>query len=191
MILDTLITDRTLDDVERLRELKAKLLSNTATTAERNEWLAGLKGAYNYTDLNRVGQAQEYILAEFESAQTTVDTYRESCGVASDPAFVLPFVYSELPTKTDWAMTDIPSEGEMQDYLDTTRTMGVWCQLHSAEFKSLPTTMNNLDYNKANTIETVLLQIDQRLSDMIDEYKAKIDYMAIGDRWCGQMNCGG
>lgn len=59
-ILDTLITDRTQDDVERARALCAKGWGNM-TPAERAAYLGGLKGGYGPTDMNRVRGALEYI----------------------------------------------------------------------------------------------------------------------------------
>lgn len=59
-IIDTLITDRTNADVQRWESLKSKGWSGM-TDAEKAEWAAGMKGAYNYTDLNRVTEAMDYI----------------------------------------------------------------------------------------------------------------------------------
>lgn len=59
-ILDTLITDRTEDDVLRARQLDAKGLDGM-TEAEKAEWRRGLKGAYSPSDMNRVVGAMEYI----------------------------------------------------------------------------------------------------------------------------------
>lgn len=58
----TLITDRTQQDVNYVIQLIDKLVSGTATDAEEAEWNSfTLKGAYNYTDLNRVTEAMEYL----------------------------------------------------------------------------------------------------------------------------------
>lgn len=59
-ILDTLITDRTREDVERARTLCGRGWDNL-TQAERDALTAGLKGAYGPTDMNRVAGAMEYI----------------------------------------------------------------------------------------------------------------------------------
>ena len=59
-VIDNLITDRTSSDVSRWSELKAKTLSGM-TTEELSEWSAGMKGAYKYTDLNRVNEALVYL----------------------------------------------------------------------------------------------------------------------------------
>ena len=63
-----LITDRSPADVERVRYL-ASLWGPSAgqwrgTAAELAEWNAGLKGAYNARDLNRVTLAASYLLTK-------------------------------------------------------------------------------------------------------------------------------
>lgn len=59
-VIDTLITDRTAADVARVHELAVKGYAGM-TAAELAEWLAGVKGAYNAVDLNRVGTALNYL----------------------------------------------------------------------------------------------------------------------------------
>lgn len=48
------ITDRTQSDVDRVKEITAKARTGTWTKVEQSEWLAGMKGALNYTDFNRI-----------------------------------------------------------------------------------------------------------------------------------------
>lgn len=57
----TLVTDRNQADLDTLRSLMAVPLAEWTTEqlAEFNR--AASKGAYNYTDLNRVTQCMEYI----------------------------------------------------------------------------------------------------------------------------------
>lgn len=59
-VIDNLITDRTQSDVSRWSQLKAKTLAGM-TESEKAEWSAGMKGAYKYTDLNRVNEAMRYL----------------------------------------------------------------------------------------------------------------------------------
>lgn len=60
-IIDELVTDRSQSDVDSLKALLARGVSNW-TEAEETEFnLARSKGSYNYTDLNRVTQAMDYI----------------------------------------------------------------------------------------------------------------------------------
>ncbi|WP_291017441.1 hypothetical protein [Faecalibacterium sp.] len=93
-IIDTLITDRTQADVERVRKLAAKGFS-TMTAAEQAEWLAGMKGAYNASDLNRVGTALNYLAGRLASI----------CGKSI-----------AWTAKTDWAVTDIITASRAAEY---------------------------------------------------------------------------
>lgn len=57
-----LITDRNEEDIARLDALYVKALSGL-TTVEWNEWLLSReRGAYNYTDINRVNIAAKYLI---------------------------------------------------------------------------------------------------------------------------------
>ena len=66
-IIDTLIVDRTQADVEEVRRIRNKILSgglSSLTSAERTAWLGGMKASYNYMDLNRVGEAVNFLRDE-------------------------------------------------------------------------------------------------------------------------------
>lgn len=60
-IIDELITDRTQADVTHWKKLHDKGWAGM-TDEEKAEWsTAAMKGAYNYTDLNRVTEAMDYL----------------------------------------------------------------------------------------------------------------------------------
>ena len=63
-----LIYDRTAEDVERALALAKKAEAGTLTDAEKTEWLAGMKGCYNASDLNRVEAAVQTLAAELNAA---------------------------------------------------------------------------------------------------------------------------
>lgn len=63
-----LIYDRTAEDVERALALAKKAEAGTLTDTEKNEWLAGMKGCYNATDMNRVEAAVQTLAAELNAA---------------------------------------------------------------------------------------------------------------------------
>ena len=63
-----LIYDRTAEDVERALALAKKAEAGTLTDTEKTEWLAGMKGCYNATDMNRVEAAVKSIAAELKAA---------------------------------------------------------------------------------------------------------------------------
>ena len=152
-----LITDRTEADVERLKALCAKGWTGMSD-AEKEEWLSGLKGAYNAADLNRVGSAVEYVagrLREFGYA------------AAVNP-------------KKDWTTENIPTPEQMERYLTDVAT------LRSA-LAVLPTTpetpadMEKLTYTEANNIEKILEDVDLLLT-----YMAQAWYYS-GDVYAGEV----
>ena len=86
------------------------------------------KGAYNYSDLNRVERA----VAEI-----------------SDLAGL------NLNTKTDWKMWDIPTATEMSRYLANINAIRNLVA-DNESIPVAPASMNNLTYNDANNIELIL-----------------------------------
>jgi hypothetical protein len=74
-IIDSLIIDRTSADVSYARQQTLKILRSGwdfLTESEQSEYLAGLKGAYNPSDLNRVTHAMEYLVERIRSYGYTV-----------------------------------------------------------------------------------------------------------------------
>lgn len=75
-IIDTLITDRSQSDVDRALTLSAKGWA-AMTAAEKEEFVAGMKGSYDATDLNRVNAAMEYLEARFKAMGYTGGYYQK------------------------------------------------------------------------------------------------------------------
>ena len=88
-MMTNLIYDRTLEDVAEVRRLLAKLDPETGdglTAAEQAKWDAGLKGAYNFTDLNRVEAAVKTLSAALTSAGYPVEVTPVLKGSSRVPA---------------------------------------------------------------------------------------------------------
>lgn len=128
------ITDRTPADVARAKTLAAKGWAGM-TAAEQAEWSAGQKGAYNYTDLNRV-----------------------ESGVAALAAKL----HITLQTKTDWLPTDAPTNADMERYLANIRALR---EARGALLSAPqpPASMAGLDWAGANAIEQTLADLDRLL----------------------------
>lgn len=94
------------------------------------------KGAYNYSDLNRVERA----VAEIS----------DLAGLG-------------LTTKTDWKMWDIPTATEMNRYLGNISTIRNLVA-DSVNVPVAPISMNNLTYNEANNIELILSAVYESLT---------------------------
>ena len=137
-----LITDRTQDDVNYVLSLADKWRRGTITESEKNEWLAGLKGAYNASDLNRVGAAMEYVEARLKEAG-----YRIS-----------------VTPKTDWNTQDVPNDNLMLQYLMCVSALRDVIPLLSTT-PQVPTDMQKFTYKEANDIEKILKDIDMLLTN--------------------------
>ena len=138
----SLITDRTQRDVDRVEELAKKGWA-AMTEQERAEWLGELKGAYNASDMNRVGEAVAYVAGRLTD-----------CGYAAP-----------VSPKTDWTVEDEPATGQMASYLaDISTIRGALAVLPSTP--STPADMDGLTHQEANDIEQILLDVDALISNM-------------------------
>ena len=142
-VIDTLVTDRTEADASRYSELRDKGWA-AMTTAERAEWVAGMKGAYNASDLNRVASAMSYLSQRFASAGYSVP----------------------VSSPTDWANGDIPTNGDLDTYLDDLRRI----RAALAVMDTTPAAPGSMDYltrAKANDIEKILVDVDDALGRLL------------------------
>lgn len=152
-----LITDRVAADVVRWKELHDKGWE-AMTAEERAEWLGGMKGSYNYTDMNRV-----------ESAVRELETRFYQRGIKLS-----------LTTKTNWGKTSWPTKSDMSRYFRNVAAIrdAVVVDLGTP---TAPTATTLLDYKKANDIEKILGAVDNWL-DRVDSCQ-----MYSGDLYLGEV----
>lgn len=131
-----LITDRTLADVFSMNE----------------------KGTYNASDLNRVGQAINYVADLL-------------CGIG--------YIVNVSP-KTDWTIDDVPSTESMGRYIADLQE--VRSKLTMADgIPVVPNSMSQLDYEKANDIEKMLLAVDDAV------HRVKAGWYYSGEIYAGEV----
>lgn len=194
-VIDTLIYNRTLSDVERVYELKNKILQNglsSLTDTERSEYFSGMKGAYNWTDFNRVGEAVNFIANRMKSLQGEIDTFRESLGLATSDVYNVPYDSSTITVfpKTDWTVYDTPTQSQVHTYLNNLITLRK--QLSLPEYApNVPETLDKLTIDTANSIEYLLhviyeafLAVEKTLYDKIEFTVANYTYAGIA--YCGE-----
>ena len=141
------ITNRTQGDVTRRAELARKGLANM-TDAERAEWLAPSKGAYNYTDLNRVEEAVAKLTSYLEALNRGSGLY---------------------PTRS-WTAGDVPTATDMQRYIANIQAIRATLpELHSI-MPQAPASMSNLTYEGANAIEEILSYAMQYVESRIQAF---------------------
>lgn len=150
-VIETLIYDRTAFDVNRMSVLAEKIKAGTATSDEVSEYITSPRGAYSYTDMNRVGEAINYLVSEVRKA-----------GIAIS-----------LTAKTDWKQTDIPTREQLQGYLDNVSVIRGVISV-PATVPKVPTKIwasegqrDGLTYDKANAIEQILVDLDTLLKSML------------------------
>lgn len=148
-IMDTLVTDRTAADKETLAAALARVNSGAGTAGDMELILnPDNKGAYNYTDFNRVGAALAYVAARLNAAGA----------------------FLRLSPKTDWTEDDEPTASQMTYYLQMLHAV-------RAELAVLATTpavlasTDHMTYNDANDIEQILLDVDELISKMAAAYR--------------------
>ena len=140
--LSGLITDRTYQDVLTAKTLSAKNWVDF-TQLEKEMWIAGLKGCYNATDLNRVGSAIVYLTGRFQDLGYEITT---------NP-------------KLNWSISDIPTLDELNTYLGYVKSLRDCFDINGLPV--LPNDMTNFTYNKANNIESLLLSLEFYINSLI------------------------
>ena len=156
-VIDTLITDRTYEDVQLWQTLKALGWAGMSPT-QRAQWSAGLKGAYNATDLNRVNEAMKYLAGVFTSYGYTVSL-------------------QPMPT---WSVGEIPAEAQMGVYLANVAALRAVLDMPSTT-PAVPADMALLTYIEANNIEQILVDINQLLLN------AAAAWFYSGEVYCGEV----
>lgn len=127
------IIDRTEAHVKRIEELNKKHYDNL-TPEQKKEWNGVVKGAYNASDMNRVGQAEQYLVEMLHEAGYTVN----------------------VTPKTDWKMEDFPSQSQMTQYRSI--AFAINRKLSGDIYLSVPALFWKLRFDRANNVEMSLLQ---------------------------------
>lgn len=145
-MLENMVRDRTLNDILRWQYLRDKGY-NAMTDAELAEWRAGLKGAYNITDLNRVNNALLYLRNRLVEAGYLI-------GI-------------EFIPKTDWDSLDVPTTTDLTAYLKAVQIVRE-AIAQKVSTPPVPPDNGSLGYQAANNIEQILIDID----DIIDKMQS-------------------
>ena len=130
--MDRWITDRTQSDVDRVKEITAQARTGPWTKSEQSEWLAGMKGALNYTDFNRI----ESGIQELGS-----------------------IVGASVSVRTDWTVDGYMKVSDATRWLSNINSIRTKCSGPSG-IVDTPESMNKLDFSTMNHIEPILFDIE-------------------------------
>lgn len=126
------ITDRTQSDVDRVKEITAKARTGTWTENEQEEWLAGMKGALNYTDFNRIESGMEELAS---------------------------IVGVSVSVQEDWTIDGYMKVSDATRWLSNISAIREKCS-GSSLIPDTPESMNKLDFSTMNQIEQILFDIE-------------------------------
>ena len=164
-IIDELVTDRTKADVERVALLEYLIATGHATAAEISEWMADLKGAYNASDLNRVGKAMQYINNRLLAAG---------------------YGHEIKDIKNDWQESDYIDSENLKYYLRSLALLrGRFCT--TADAPPTPIRLgrtgegSGIGFEEANDIEKILIDIDELITKM------QQNYIYSGELYAGEV----
>lgn len=140
------ITDRSILDIQKLQEYDEIGYKNL-TTEQKNEWLSGMKGALNSSDLNRIESNQQYILNLLSNQ------------------YILTF-------KTNWLMTDFVEDSDENRILMNLKTL-----MQPFDFNEQTVVPDEpLNYfEKINQIENIILQMYDKYYSKIKYYEFQTD----------------
>lgn len=142
----SLITDRTSEDVDRAIYLINQWNNRLITSEEITEYFNGLKGVYTTADLNRVGSALKYI-----------NDRLTECGYNIT-----------VESRSDWQMNEYFTSSNFSVYLSDIEEIRSALATLSTTPKT--PTLDKFDYNKANDIEKILLDVDFLITKTMDNW---------------------
>lgn len=184
-----MVTDRTQADVERAKALIKKTFANMSDD-ERQEFLAGLKGAYNYTDFNRVESAVDYLSDRLVNMPEELKKLAEQINVNWNKAFDVPYppdLYKNVITKCDWSVSDVIDATSRKRYIEN--ILLVLASFHVTD-NDLPYKLDGLNYSRANAIEKCLDALGEKISETEAEKKKIINGVASNWYYSGELFCG-
>ena len=162
--LEPLITFRKQADINRILYLLGRMQSvgyDGLLDSEKAEWSRSLRGAYNASDLNRVGGYVQYIVnwLKYYAYLITVDA------------------------KTDWQREDFATPSTMSTYLGNLHALvNGYCATPGAG--ALPEDMEALTFEEANAIERLLEELIYAITGMESNYRYAGDLISGEGYFC-------
>ena len=138
----SLITDRTADDYNAWLAL-SKIKWADMTAAQQAAWSIPMKGAYNYTDINRVGNALLYLQALLASYGYVVT----------------------VNVRTDYVPGEWPTPEEMSNYVQSISNIRSALAVFSTT-PSAPSSMDDGTITIWNNIEQILTDVERLIENM-------------------------
>lgn len=184
-----LITDRTQEDVDRVISLLQKSWSGL-TAEEKAFWMGVVKGAYNASDMNRVGTAVQYLTKELQrrgydpkTQPIPIKHTKTQYKIGPDGYMVLntdknPILETTEWTDTTWTVDDIPEQDQTLTYLENVKEIRKQLPVQAPD---VPADMEEFTFEEANAIEVNLVETD-RLFPLLER-----SAIYCGEAFCGEF----
>lgn len=143
MAFSDLVFDRTQSDVDEVKVLIEKIKVGLASASEISTFNAGMKGNYNYTDINFVSGVMN-----------------ELASMLADAGYKL-----DINLRTDWKRKEYFRPENEEEYLYNVEKIRAVLNLADE------TTPNGvLSYEDANTVERILFRVNELFENMQQAY---------------------
>ena len=151
-VIDSLIINRTQADVDTFVTL-ARIRWQDMTDEEKTKFNAG-RGAYSFADMNRVGEAINYLVERLNASGERI---------------------LDVEGITGYTAADYITPEKSAEYLATVKAARAMFPVYSTT-PSVPDSLAALSYSKANDIERILYDIDELItkSEQIWLYSGEI-----------------
>ena len=174
-----MVTDRSLADVDFAKKQVRKGVDEMRKDGTLQEFTNGLKGAYNYTDFNRVEKAVHYLDRTLPAIAVDGIALRELLGVAPDVFFNVPYDpkdYGSAQVWFDWDVFSTINQENRERYINNVRHI-------VAAFGDVPpwfpSTLVGLDYIGANNIEKALEETNEKMLSLRDRMFGYLENTAL------------
>lgn len=214
-----LVYDRSAADADKLARIKVRVAYGAATDSEDLYWLMGetievvdsaesvlydidglpvtvhegfLRGAYNYADLNRVGEAVLETAERFIILPVQIEEYLTLNGIAPSAIFVLPYEADTVivTPKTDWSMPDTMTEEQADIYLMDISLLRSVIDLPTGT-PAVPASLENLTIAGANDIEYILAIVNEAITALHEFKNDLIDRAVLSQFYSAEIDSGG
>ena len=157
-----MIIDRSQSDIDIAKSLIKKGFQNM-TSDEKQSFLSGLKGAYNYSDFNRIEATVYYLANRLKDIWIESETLANELGVAWDEMFNYPYDkyrFDDISTKYDWSVDDILNKANRERYINNIKTILI---SFIDDITDIPNSLEKMNFEGANNIEKQLLLLNEKI----------------------------
>ena len=176
MLSVNLIFDRSSADIFEAEDLMRRPWWEFSEE-EKLKFLQGLRGCYDYTDLNRVETAVSEVSSRMLELPAKLDEAAAAAGVSWD-RFSLPYDPQEafLTTKNFWEATELLENAERERYLSNIK----YIRDSLTPELPMPSDFDTFDWQAANNLEKILFEADAALTAFEKKILSEIEEEATG-----------